>query len=220
MMSIIQQRCKIRKQNPKLAVCITMYNEDIDELKTTLTGCLHNYNCLKIDPKTNFTKDDFLVVVVVDGYENLKEPFKKVAREKGFLDEEVLFQKGFMNTDRDGNYKMKQMRDVMAEGMDPDLVPNNLLHCFQCTTWDFGIGNKILQGRRINFMFCIKQRNDGKINSHKWFFQGVCKYLKPKYTLMLDIGTRPDRYAIQKLYNFMENHEQAGGVCGEIEVDI
>lgn len=69
-------------------------------------------------------------------------------------------------------------------------------------------------------MFCIKHRNDGKINSHKWFFQGVCKYLKPEYCLMLDIGTRPDNYAVQKLVNFMRQHPQAGGVCGEIEVDI
>jgi len=37
---------------------------------------------------------------------------------------------------------------------------------------------------------------------------------------MLDIGTRPDEYALQKLYNFMKEHPQAGGVCGEIEVDI
>jgi hypothetical protein len=28
----------------------------------------------------------------------------------------------------------------------------------------------------------------------------LCKYLKPEFTLMLDIGTRPDHYAIQKLY--------------------
>lgn len=88
------------------------------------------------------------------------------------------------------------------------------------TTWDFGIEQDILKGRRINFMFCIKHRNDGKINSHKWFFQGVCKYIKPQFTLMLDIGTRPDTYALQKLYNFMRTHPQAGGVCGEIEIDI
>lgn len=69
-------------------------------------------------------------------------------------------------------------------------------------------------------MFCIKQRNDGKINSHKWFFQGMCKYLKPDFTLMLDIGTRPDHYAIQKLYKYMLNNPRAGGVCGEIEVDM
>jgi len=37
---------------------------------------------------------------------------------------------------------------------------------------------------------------------------------------MLDIGTRPDAFAIQKLYNFMQTHPGAGGVCGEIEIEI
>ena len=37
---------------------------------------------------------------------------------------------------------------------------------------------------------------------------------------MLDIGTKPDNNAIQKLYQFMESNPQAGGCCGEIEVDI
>ena len=37
---------------------------------------------------------------------------------------------------------------------------------------------------------------------------------------MLDIGTRPDANAIPKLYKFMKSHPQAGGVCGEIEVDV
>ena len=37
---------------------------------------------------------------------------------------------------------------------------------------------------------------------------------------MLDIGTRPDAYAIHKLYNHMQNNPMAGGVCGEIEIEI
>ena len=69
----------------------TMYNEDENELRHTLRGCLHNYNTLKSDPNSNFTKDDFLVVLVVDGYEKIPASFKEMAREKGFLDEEVLF---------------------------------------------------------------------------------------------------------------------------------
>ena len=32
MISKIRTRCRIRKENPKLAVCITMYNEDESEL--------------------------------------------------------------------------------------------------------------------------------------------------------------------------------------------
>ena len=37
---------------------------------------------------------------------------------------------------------------------------------------------------------------------------------------MLDIGTRPDDYAIAKLYKYMLLNKQCGGCCGEIEVDF
>ena len=64
---------------------------------------------------------------------------KALAREKGFLDEEVLFQKGFMELNRDKDFKMTNMRDIMDDGVDPDKIPTNMLHCFQITTWDFGL---------------------------------------------------------------------------------
>ena len=38
--------------------------------------------------------------------------------------------------------------------------------------------------------------------------------------LMLDIGTRPDKYALLKLYNHMREDPSCGGCCGEIEVDL
>jgi len=38
---------------PKLAVCITMYNEDEAELKTTMKGVLQNYNALYLDKTVN-----------------------------------------------------------------------------------------------------------------------------------------------------------------------
>jgi cellulose synthase/poly-beta-1,6-N-acetylglucosamine synthase-like glycosyltransferase len=34
--------------------------------------------------------------------------------------------------------------------------------------------------------FAIKHRNQGKIESHKWFFQGFCEYMNPKYAQILD----------------------------------
>ena len=121
-----------------------------------------------------------------------------------------------MQVNGDQQYEMKSMAEVMVEDAPGEKVPDNLLHCFQVTTWDFGIDREILQGRRLNFVFCIKQKNDGKINSHKWFFQAIRKYLKPQFTCMLDIGTRPDDYAIQKMYNYMVANPRAGGVSGEV----
>jgi hypothetical protein len=42
-----------------------------------------------------------------------------------------------MEKDREGNYKMKDMRDIM----DPSVkkLPDNLIHCFQVQSWDFGL---------------------------------------------------------------------------------
>lgn len=37
---------------------------------------------------------------------------------------------------------------------------------------------------------------------------------------MLDIGTRPDHYALLKLYTHMKADPNCGGCCGEIEVDL
>lgn len=43
LISQIKTKCRLRGRNPKLAVCITMYNENEQELRDTLTGVLLNY---------------------------------------------------------------------------------------------------------------------------------------------------------------------------------
>ena len=83
-------------------------------------------------------------------------------------------------------------------------MPQNLLQCFEATIADFDIEGIACDEKPINLLFCIKQKNDGKINSHKWFFQGICEYLQPDYTLLLDIGTRPDHFSVIKLVNYFE----------------
>jgi hypothetical protein len=81
---------------PKLAVCITMYNENEAELKMTIAGVLQNYNIMNMDPDIKMRQEDLVVVLVCDGYEKIPESFKKYATENQFLDIEVLKEKGFM----------------------------------------------------------------------------------------------------------------------------
>lgn len=167
----IKTRCRIRKRDPALAICITMYNEDEVELKNTLRGLIHNYNCFRSDKNFNLSKDDFLIFIVCDGYDRIPESFKKHARDKGFLDEDILEHKGFMEREpRTGNLKMRDLRDIMDDSVEDEDVPKNLLHVWQVTTWDVGLEEDILKGRRVHICFGVKHRNDGKINSHKWFF--------------------------------------------------
>lgn len=210
-----------RKRKPAMAICITMYNEDEQELKNTLRGVVHNYNCFRAeDDKYNLTKDDFCVTIICDGYDRIPESFKKHARDKGFLDEELLVSEGYMSKDDKGVYKMNDLRDIMDDTVSDEKIPKNILHVWQVTTWDIGLEEDLLKGRRMHIMFAVKHRNDGKINSHKWFFQAFCKYLKPELCLMLDIGTQLDNYALLKLYAHMKADQNCGGCCGEIEVDL
>ena len=59
-----------------------------------------------------------------------------------------------MKKNRDGIWKMKDMRDLMDPGVEK--VPQNIIHMFQLCTWDFGLSEDTLKGRRINFIFAIK----------------------------------------------------------------
>jgi chitin synthase len=70
----------------------------------------------------------------------------------------------------------------------------------------------------VNFFFCAKHKNVGKIESHMWFFKGFCTYLNPTYCQMLDVGTIPKYKAISGIIKAMEKEEEVGGACGEIEV--
>jgi cellulose synthase/poly-beta-1,6-N-acetylglucosamine synthase-like glycosyltransferase len=158
----------IKQKTPKIAVCITMYNENEAELQMTMRGVLQNYNAMYLDKDIKMRKPDMIVVCVCDGFEKIPESFRKYATKKQFLDVDILLQKGFMTQDRDGQLKMKTMDEVVAKNV--KRVPKNIVHLFQVCTWDFGVDDETLQGRRINFIFALKQRNDGKINSHKWFF--------------------------------------------------
>lgn len=72
----------------------------------------------------------------------------------------------------------------------------------------------------MNLFLCIKYKNSGKLSSHNWFFNGFCKELKPKYTVLLDVGLRPHEQALLKMYRYMKNNSTVGGVCGYMSLKI
>ena len=147
-----------------------MYNEEESELKETLRGVMENYVELLKDKSLQFKEEDISVVLVCDGFDRLTESFKAFASEKQFFDERLLHNR-FMQKDRKGVWRMRDIDDLVPLGHH---VPSNILHLFQVSSWDFDLGEDIPKDHRINFCFALKQRNDGKINSHKWFYQGIC----------------------------------------------
>jgi chitin synthase len=69
----------------------------------------------------------------------------------------------------------------------------------------------------IQMIFCLKQENQQKINSHRWFFQAFGDFLRPKICVLLDAGTKPGSASIYHLWNAFKADDNCAGACGEIK---
>lgn len=111
---------------------------------------IQNYNVLFKDPSIQLRQKDFVIVCILDDFTAMTNEFKEFATAKKFYDEDRL--DGFMKEVRGNRKQLKTMDELFDK--DAEVVPCNVLHLFQCCSWDFGLSN--LNGRRINFMFGVK----------------------------------------------------------------
>lgn len=65
-------------------------------------------------------------------------------------------------------------------------------------------------------LFCMKEKNLKKINSHRWFFNAFAPLLQPNVCVLLDVGTRPGSKSIYHLWKTFDVNSNVGGACGEI----
>ena len=65
-------------------------------------------------------------------------------------------------------------------------------------------------------MFCLKQKNSKKINSHRWLFNAFGRILNPEVCILLDAGTKPGPKSLLALWEGFYNDKDLGGACGEI----
>ncbi|KAG6850872.1 hypothetical protein H0H93_007490 [Arthromyces matolae] len=65
-------------------------------------------------------------------------------------------------------------------------------------------------------IFCMKEKNQKKINSHRWFFNAFASMLQPNVCVLLDVGTRPSNTSLYRLWKAFDVNSNVGGACGEI----
>jgi chitin synthase len=68
----------------------------------------------------------------------------------------------------------------------------------------------------VQFIFCLKQRNSKKINSHRWVLNAFSRILNPEIIILLDAGTKPGPKSLLSLWEAFYNDKTLGGACGEI----
>jgi chitin synthase len=69
----------------------------------------------------------------------------------------------------------------------------------------------------VQMLFCLKEKNQKKINSHRWFFQAFGSILDPSICVLIDAGTKPGKDSIYKLWKIFEREPMCAGACGEIK---
>ena len=129
------------------------------------------------------------------------------------IDRQVLNVLGIMGVYQDG---------VMKDHVNEKAVK---AHVFEYTTHivvtpDFKVRGAQEGTVPIQILFCLKEHNAKKINSHRWGFNGFGPLLRPNVCVLLDVGTKPTNTSIYHLWRAFDKHPSVGGACGEIYADL
>jgi chitin synthase len=198
-------RPAIYNRHTELLIAVTYYNEDKVLTARTLHGVMQNIRDI-----VNLKKSDFwnvggpawqkiVVCLVFDGIDPCDKNTLDILATIG------LYQDGVMKKDVDG-------KETVA-------------HIFEYTTQLSVTANQQLIRPTddsaatfppVQMMFCLKQKNTKKINSHRWLFNAFGRLLNPEVCILLDAGTKPGPKSLLSLWEGFYNDKDLGGACGEI----
>jgi chitin synthase len=198
----LRQRLFAKPRQTELFIVVTMYNEDEFLFARTMMGIFKNidYMCNRTSSKT-WGKEAWkkiVVCVVSDGRAKINPRTRAVLAGLG------VYQDGIAKQQVNG-------KDVTA-------------HIYEYTT-QVGLEIKGTQvslkprsATPVQMLFCLKEKNQKKINSHRWFFQAFGRVLDPNICVLIDAGTKPGKDSIYQLWKAFDLEPMCGGACGEIKV--
>ena len=189
----------------ELMIVITMYNEDDILLGRTLKGVFKNIKHLESKSKSSvWGKDSWkkiVVCIVSDGRTKINE------RAQALLAGLGVYQEGLAKSMVDDKKVQAHMYEYTTRVGISDVRDGVV----KLTT------NKIVP---VQMLFCLKEANAKKINSHRWCFQAIGQVLDPKIVILLDAGTQPSGKSLYKLWKEFDRDHQVAGACGEITAGL
>ncbi|KAA8898532.1 hypothetical protein DIURU_004652 [Diutina rugosa] len=184
----------------EIVICITMYNEDDVSFARTMHGVMKNVAHLCSRNKSQcWGKDGWKkiqVVIVSDGRNKVNDGVLQLLTATGCYQDNLA--RPFVNN-----------KAVKA-------------HLFEYTT-QISIDEQLkFKGDEKNLtpvqvLFCLKEKNQKKINSHRWLFNAFCPVLDPNVVILLDVGTKPDNHAVYHMWKAFDRDSNVAGVAGEIK---
>ncbi|KAK6496498.1 Chitin synthase, class 2 [Arthrobotrys musiformis] len=195
-----QLRQNILKRDTELCICVTMYNEDEICFTRTMHGVMRNIAHMCSRSKSRVWGKDgwqkIVVCIVADGRKKIHP--------------RVLDALAAMGCYQDGIAKnLVNGREVTA-------------HVYEYTTQVSLDADLKFKGAEkgivpVQTIFCLKEKNSKKLNSHRWFFNAVSARLEPNVCILLDVGTRPGATSLYHLWKAFDTNSNVAGACGEIK---
>ncbi|KAF9972358.1 Chitin synthase, class 2 [Actinomortierella ambigua] len=191
------------RRQTELFIVMTMYNEDDELFIKTMGSVMKNIShlCTRSKSKT-WGKDGWqkvVVCVVADGRKKCHPRVLKVLAAMGAYQEGIAKDTvaGKPVTAHIYEYTTQVMIDeeLKTRGADRGVVP-------------------------VQILFCLKEQNKKKLNSHRWFFNAFAHQLNPNVCVLLDVGTKPSGTSIYHLWKAFDRDSSIGGACGEICADL
>ncbi|KAF9269343.1 glycosyltransferase family 2 protein [Marasmius fiardii PR-910] len=183
----------------ELFIVMTMYNEDEELFCRTMHGVMKNIAHLcKRDRSKTWGKEGWkkvVVCIVSDGRQKINS---------------------------------RTLSVIAAMGAYQDGVAKNLVngkpvtaHIYEFTSQISVTPSLKIEGPEkghmpVQIIFCLKEKNQKKINSHRWFFNAFGPILNPNVCVLLDVGTMPGPTSIYHLWKAFDINSNVGGACGEI----
>ncbi|KAK6205333.1 chitin synthase-domain-containing protein [Scheffersomyces amazonensis] len=198
----LRQELYTPKRDTELMVVVTMYNEDEFLLARTLKGVFENIKNLSERKNSSTWGPDswkkVVICIVADGRLELNKRSQLLLTALG------VYQDGYAKSKiNDKTVKAHIYEYTSMVGIDEI---NDKIH--------FGSNSNPVQ-----LMFCLKEKNSKKINSHRWCFQAFAPILNPKVVMLLDCGTKPEKDAFYYLWRSFKD-PNVGGACGEMRVAL
>lgn len=193
------------QRNTELLIAVTYYNEDKVLTARTLHGIMENIKDICNDKKSNFWNkrspawQNIVVCLIFDGIDPCDKGTLDLLATIGIYQDQIM--KGKINGKTPTAHIFEYTTQVSV---------NDKMQLIKPSPGDIDAQPP------VQFIFCLKQENEKKINSHRWLFNAFGKILQPEVCVLLDAGTKPGKRSIYHLWKAFFNDPNLGGACGEI----
>lgn len=184
----------------ELLICVTMYNENEFDFTRTMHAIMKNISHFCGRNKSRTWGENgwqkIVVCIISDGREKIHPRTLDALAAMGVYQHGIA--KNYINSKAvqahvyEYSTQVSLDSDLKFKGAEKGIVPCQII-------------------------FCLKERNMRKLNSHRWCFNAFAKALNPNVCILLDVGTRPGNNSLYHLWKAFDSDSNVAGACGEIK---